>query len=198
MKPKTIAFVGLAVVGLVAIGVDAVWKQKKDGELVVFAPPDAAARVRIDGGEPIELAPGEVRRIQAGHGLHEVTIEAPQALQRRPSIESGRQSRGVPTLAAQCFAELDVTLSHYGETAGKEPPKVLHVTQETDVFEVPSPFALSEAELPDHLTDKVNRDGEIVHVQLQQLFRAVPCATKDEPPAALRFLGYVRSLPVER
>jgi hypothetical protein len=189
---KTVVLLGVAVVGLVAIGVDAVWKQKKDGEIVVFAPPDAAARVRIDGGEPIDLKPGEIRRLQAGHGAHDVQVEVPQALQRQPTLESGRQSRGVPTLATQCFAELDVTLSHFGESAGKEPPKVLHITEESDVFEVPGPFALSEAELPDHLTDKVNSDGEIVHVQLQQLFRAVPCTTKDDPQAALRFLGYVR------
>ena len=103
-----------------------------------------------------------------------------------------------PSEETKSAARGKITTSVEDKAAGKEPPKVLHVTQETDVFEVPSPFALSEAELPDHLTDKVNRDGEIVHVQLQQLFRAVPCATKDEPPAALRFLGYVRSLPVER
>jgi hypothetical protein len=192
LKRSTVILLSVFVLGLVAIGVHAVWKQKKDGELVVFAPPDVPARVRIDGGTPIDLQPGEVRRIQAGHGVHEVQVEAPVALQRQPKIESGRQSRGVPTLATQCFAELDVTLSHFGETAGKEPPKVVRITQETDVFEVPSPFALSEAELPDHLTDRVNRDGEIVSVQLQQLFRAVPCASKDDPQAALRTLGYVR------
>lgn len=191
MKRSTMILIGVFVLGLVAIGVDAVWKQKKDGEIVVFAPPDAPARVRVDGGAPIVLAPGEVRRIQAGHGVHDVQVEAPVALQRQPKIDSGRQSRGVPTLATQCFAELDVTLSHFGESAGKEPPKVLHITEESDVFEVPGPFALSEAELPDHLTDKVNGAGEIVHVQLQQLFRAVPCTTKDDPQAALRFLGYV-------
>jgi len=192
LKRSTAILLAVFVVGVVAIALDAVWKQRKDGEIVVFAPPDAAARVRIDGGAPIELAPGEIRRVTLGHGTHDVDIEAPQALHRHATIESGRQLRGVPTLATQCFAELDVTLSHYGESAGKEPPKVVKVDEYEGEFEAPSPYALTESELPKQLVDKVNRSGEIVDVQLQQLYRTVPCATKADPQATLRALGYAR------
>lgn len=192
IKRSTAILLGVFVVGVVAIALDAVWKQRKDGEIVVFAPPDAAARVRIDGGAPIELAAGEIRRVSAGHGAHDVEVEAPQALHRHATIDSGRQHRGVPTLATQCFVELDVTLSHYGETAGKRPPNVVKVDEYTDEFEVPSPYALVESELPKQLVDKVNRSGEIVDVQLQQLYRTVPCATKADPTAVLRALGYAR------
>lgn len=190
LKRSTAILIGVFVLGLVAIGVDAMWKDRKDGTIVVFAPPDAATRVRIDGGAPFDLAAGEVRRIPAGHGVHDVDVETPAAIHLHAEVTSGRQHRGVPTLATQCFAELDVTLSHYGDTAGKQPPKVVRITQESDVFEVPSVFPLGESELPDHLTDRVGRDGEIAHVELMQLYRTVPCTAKDDPQAALRFLGY--------
>ncbi|HET6583857.1 MAG TPA: hypothetical protein VFG69_10420 [Nannocystaceae bacterium] len=192
LKRSTAILIGLFVLGLVAIAVDAIWKDRKDGTIVVLAPPEAATRVRIDGGEAIEISAGEVKRIPAAHGVHDVDIETPAALHRHAEVKSGRQLRGVPTLASQCFAELDVTLSHYGETAGKRPPEVVKITQETDVFALPSVFPLAESELPDHLTDRVGADGELAHVQLMQLYRTVPCATKDDPQAALRFLGYVR------
>jgi hypothetical protein len=191
MKTSTKIAIGIFGVGLVAIGVNAIWEGERPGTIVLFAPPDTPARVRIDDGEPIELPAGSVRRLEAEHGPHVVRVEAPTPLERVVHVESGRQHRGVATLGEQCFAELDVTLSHYGESAGTRPPGVNQVERHTEVWEVPSTFHLTEDELPDHTTDTVNGDGEYTNVQLVQLYRSVPCEAADAgDPAVLAALGY--------
>ena len=162
---------GLFGVGLVAITVNVLVNQRKDGGIVLFAPPRGAVRVSVDGAPALTLAAGEHRRLRARRGEHTVAVEGGP---RFPvQIRNGFDLLGVPTLAEQCFVELDVTLSHYGE--GGSPPKVSKRDRVTGPFQLPKTYYLSEDELPRQVSERIDPDGKIVGMQLVFLYRSVPC-----------------------
>jgi hypothetical protein len=192
VKTSTKVVLVLFPLGIVAIVADAMWKDARPGTMVLFAPADAPVTVIVDDGAPVALAPGEVRRLEAEHGAHTVRT-ADGAVTRTVTVESGRQLRGVPLIAEQCFVELDVTMSHYGESAGRERPTISQSFRHAEPFAVANVWPLTESELPSHTTDRVRSDGTYADVQLVHLFRTVPCAAMDAgADATLAALGYTR------
>lgn len=184
---------GLAVGGLLVFGVllylNHLYRQGRDGRLLVVAPLTASLSATLDG-TPIELGPGQVRRVTVAHGEHELVVTAPAPLERTFTIDSGRNPRVVPVLAEQCYVELDVTTSHYGQ-GQRPPPTVARVTRHDDVWISLDGLAFTEAELPDSASYTTNSSGDVTDVQLVQLWRPVPCALDGRPDEILRALGYV-------
>jgi hypothetical protein len=137
------------------------------GTLVVFAPADRAVAVEVDG-KSHALAAGGYVRVSAAPRKHRVVVAGPT---REVTLESGLHILAVPTLATQCFVELDVTVSHYGQ--GGVAPTVTGRFRRDQPFILPD-YPLSKAELPKERVDKVRR-GKVVGVQLIHLFRTEPC-----------------------
>ena len=191
MRLSTKIGIGVFTTGLVAIGVDAVLKDQADGTLVFFAPTHTIARLVVDG-QSIEIEPGEVGRVTVEHGAHTVEVQTPHPRRATVTIDSGRNLIAVPLGPEQCFVELNVTLSHYGDGAGTSPPRVSDRVRHQDPFHVPQTYALTEDELPDHTTERVNSRGDIVGINLVHLFRPVPCDVMEQDDAVLAVLGYVQ------
>jgi hypothetical protein len=148
-------------------------QERGDGGMVIFAPIDAPVQLTVDG-RALSLPPGGFFRIEAKHGRHRVEVAGGPA--RDVEIKTGRDLLGVPTLPEQCFEELDVTLSHYGASAGKTPPTVARSFKFERPFQLSASEALDERELPKTTTERVNRDGKIVGMQLIFMFKTAPCS----------------------
>ena len=169
-----IALAVVFVVGVAAIVIQKMWESRRPGRIVVFAPPDRDVELTVDG-ERLALKAGGFARRELAHGGHHVAVKDGPA--RDLQIRDGFDLLAVPTLPTQCFAEIDVTLSHYGQARSR--PKVTRVFRRDRPFQLPKTFALSEAELPKQTTERVNRDGKIVGMQLVFMFQTVPC-TEDQ------------------
>jgi hypothetical protein len=120
-------------------------KEAGDGKMVLFAPPDAPVQLVVDG-KPLDLPAGGFFRMTVKQGAHKV--EVPGVIAHEVVVKSGRDVLGVPTRPDQCFEELDVTLSHYGSTAGKTGPTVARAFKFSHPFQLGEGLALDERELP--------------------------------------------------
>ncbi len=187
----------LAVMGVAAMAAFGVllylnhlFREGRDGRVLIVAPLTAPLSATLDGA-PIQLAPGEVHRATVSHGEHRLEVTGPEPFSRRFTIDSGRNPRVVPVLAEQCYVELDVTRSHYGEGA-RPAPSVARVVRHDDVWISLDGLAFTEAELPSSARYSTNSRGDVTNVQLIQLWRPIPCALDGRPDEILRALGYVR------
>jgi hypothetical protein len=162
----------VAIVAVVAGTLIQKWFQDRaDGTIVIFAPVEKEVKANIDG-LLVTIPPGGFYRFHARHGMH--LIDVPNVIKQEVMVKSGREVWGVPTRRDMCFEEQDVTLSHYGSTAGKEPPKVARAFILTRPFHLPVE-ALDESELPKSASERVGSDGKIKSMQLVFLFKAMPC-----------------------
>jgi hypothetical protein len=173
LKKRLVIVGGLVVAVVVAAVVQKLVQHRGHGTLVVFAPADRAVDVEVDG-KPHALAAGGFVRVSAAPGKHRVAVVGGPT--RDVTLESGLHILAVPTLATQCFVELDVTVSHYGQ--GGVAPTVTGRFRRDQPFILPD-YPLSNAELPKERVDKVRR-GKVVGVQLVHLFRTETC----DPTAA--------------
>lgn len=169
LRKRLVLYVVVAVVVVVAILIQKRIQSKQDGRLVLFAPADRGVEVSVDGTRHA-LAAGGFLRISLSHGSHRVEVVG--GITREVSIASGFDLIAVPTLPVQCFAEIDVTVSHYGKSGVA--PTVTRRFQRDRTFSLPSIYALSEAELPKERTSKT-RGGEIVDMQQVLMFVTTPC-----------------------
>lgn len=179
--------IGLAVFG-VAIYANHMYREGSDARLIVVAPLTSPLVATLDG-TPIALGAGEVTRLTVAHGAHELVVSVPAPLNRRFVVDSGRNPRVVPVLAEQCYVELDVTSSHYGEGA-RPLPRPARVVRHDDVWISLDGLAFTEAELPDATEITTTRSGRVTGVGLVQLWRPVPCELDGRPDQVLRALGY--------
>lgn len=180
---------GLVVFGI-ALYANHMYREGRDARLIVVAPLTAPLRATLDGA-PIELAPGGVTRITVPQGAHELVVIAPFPLTRRFTIDSGRNPRVVPVLAEQCYVELDVTTSHYGEGA-RPLPSAARVVRHDDVWISLDGLAFTEAELPPSTEIRTTAGGRVTGVGLVQLWRPIPCELDGRPAEILQALGYTR------
>lgn len=86
------------------------------GHLFVLAPRDREVKIRVDDGEPVRVAAGEVLARDLPQGTHDVEVERDgrEPLVHRIRIDRGGQRWVVPSATDQCFLEVDVTESAYG------------------------------------------------------------------------------------
>jgi hypothetical protein len=112
----------------------------------VFAPAGEAVKVRVDDGDAVHVEPG--RRFTRGlaPGDHEVRLEREgrAAIVRRVRVERAGQRWVVPVGDDQCFVEVDVTRSAYGEGGAA----TVERRRRAEAFEVSASTYLSRAELP--------------------------------------------------
>ena len=173
MRIRTIAFIAVPVVVIPAIVIQKWLEARGPGKVVLLAPPDHAATMTFDGAEHL-LPPGGFLRLEAKPGEHQLAVDHGAA--RTIKVEDGLSQVGVPARSPACFDELDVTLSHYGTSAGKKPPDVVRRFRFENQFELAKDMPLAEAELPRETHDTVStRTGKYTHVQLVQMLVAVPC-----------------------
>jgi hypothetical protein len=171
MSVKKIVFIIVPVVVIAAIVVQKWLEARGPGRIVLFAPPDRAATMSFDGAVHA-LPAGGFARFTAKPGQHQVTVDG--GAPRTVTLVDGLSTVGVPADATACYDELDVTLSHYGPSAGKVKPKVVRRYRFEKQFEL-ARMPLSEEELPKFTTDTVGSDGKYKKVELVQLLVAVPC-----------------------
>jgi hypothetical protein len=175
MSRRTKILLAVFALGIIAIVVQKWLQSRSPGTIVLFAPPDSAVTVTLDG-TTYTLGPGQFTRVRATSGSHDVRVLGGPS--RTVRIASGLDTIGVPTAAVQCFAEFDVTLSHY-QGGGNVQPTIARRVLEDAPFQVPTTEALTESELPTHRTETVRSDGTISHIGLIFLFRTVPCMPGD-------------------
>ncbi len=107
------------------------------------------------------------------------------SIQHQLIIETGHDQFGLPVLAEQCFAALDVTASLYQRTAGAgQPIRLPHVSRryrEQEPFRIPRNYYYREQDLPDSTKETVG----------VYLFLTLPCSHLDKPDTDLvRALGF--------
>ncbi len=180
---------GLVVFG-VALYANHLFREGRDGRLIVVAPLTEPLSATLDGA-PITLPAGGVSHLTVAHGEHTLVVSAPAPLTRRFTVDSGRNPRVVPVIAEQCYVELDVTSSHYGEGA-RPLPTVARVLHHDDVWISLDGLAFTEAELPPSTEIRTTAGGRVTGVGLVQLWRPIPCGLDGRPDEILRALGYAR------
>ena len=192
MKLQNKVLIGVAIGGAALGAAGLIKEQLSPGTLVVAAPIDSPAWVVV-GGKRFQIPAGDVLRKPLTHGTHTVELGAPKPRTVQVVIKSGRNVTAVPVFDEQCFVELDVTISHYGDTADRYPPKVSNRFRHREPFHVSWP--MTERELPKSTTEKVKRNGKIVDIKLVHMLRPVPCSVVDDDAAALAALGYRAGRP---
>jgi hypothetical protein len=187
LKTKTILMIGFFVLGVAVIVGQALYKSYLgDGQAVVFAPPDRAVDVSLDGGQSATIPAGEFRRYTASQGDHKLQVVLDGQTSERPfMIKSGHSHMGVPVLDEQCYVALDVATSHYkfsGASDADKPLPYLHRRyREQGAFNLPKPFYFREDHLP-----KSKRAGAGVY-----LFYTVPCQVIEwDANKLVRAMGY--------
>ncbi len=156
---KRILLIVIPIAVVIAIVAQKWFMKRGPGKVVLFAPPDRAVTMTFDGVTHA-LPPRGFARFEAQPGAHQVTVEG--GAPRTVTIADGLSTIGVPADAIACFDELDVTLSHYGASAGKVQPHVAFRYRFEKQFELAN-MPLSEAELPEKTAGLV------------QLLLAMPC-----------------------
>ena len=117
----------------------------------VFLGPGVPVTLSIDGGPPIEISAKGRHEAKLGTGPHTVEVVAPAKLERTFEVEL-HATVVVPVLAEQCFATLDVSLSHY-DLGGKQRPPRLVRTNSADVpFPLTSGHYTSMSDIPETRT----------------------------------------------
>lgn len=120
------------------------------GEAVFLAPGEPVT-LSIDGGPPVEISAKGRHEAKLGVGSHTVEILAPTKLERTFEI-SEHKTVVVPVIATQCYATLDVSLSHY-ELGGKQrAPKLVRTNSADAPFPLTSGHYSSMADIPDQRT----------------------------------------------
>lgn len=140
------AMVG-AVIGALALGVAFLATRGRGDALVhVLAPSEEAVKVRIDDGEPVHVAEGELFTRALAPGVHRVRLEREElpAFVQAVRVDRAGQRWVVPAGDDQCFVEVDVTRSAYGE--GGEPR--VERRRRARPFELSASTYLSRDDLP--------------------------------------------------
>jgi hypothetical protein len=120
--------------------------EKASTQLVVFAPIDAV-RITVDGQPAVTIKGKSFRSFPVGPGKHTVEVGG-----RSLQLELSAYDRMVvPVVADQCYAALDVSLSHYGKHARPIAPAVERRMRHSEPFMLPRGLYLSESDLPNSL-----------------------------------------------
>lgn len=117
----------------------------------VFLGPGEPVTLSIDGGPPVELSAKGRHEAKLGVGPHTVEVVAPAKLERTFEI-SKHKTVVVPVLAKQCYATLDVSLSHYELGGKKRAPKLVQTNRADAPFPLTSGHYTSMADIPDQRT----------------------------------------------
>lgn len=134
-----------------------------EGHLFVVAPASAGLVVRVDGGEPLHLARGDLFACPLAQGTHVIRLEREDGarVERHLRVDRGGQRWVVPAGDDQCFLELDVSESAYG--AGGD--ATLLRRRGATPFQISGAARVARSELPAR-----RADGEVV-----LLLHPVPC-----------------------
>lgn len=161
------AFIILFVLILVVLIGQILWVSlHPKGGVVVFAPADSAARVRI-GEETGTVEPGASQVFALSRGSHRIDIQSAESISHELDLEEASDLWVVPAAREQCFEELDVTGSHYG---AQSKPHVMQRYARTEPFLISREFYFSESELPATAPDPPQR---------VYLLRLIPCGPPD-------------------
>lgn len=120
------------------------------GEVVILGPGEPV-KVSIDGGPPVEISAKGRHKADLGVGSHTVKVLAPAELERSFEITK-HKTTVVPVLSTQCYATLDVSLSHYDIGGKQRAPRLVRTNSADAPFELTSGHYTSMAELPDKRT----------------------------------------------
>jgi len=120
------------------------------GEFVVLGP-GKPVTVSVDGGPPIEITAKGRHAETLPLGTHAIKVLAPDA--REVSFEvQERKTTIVPVLSPQCFATLDVTMSHYEVAGDSRAPRLAGVKTADAPFVLTPGHHTSMAALPKRRT----------------------------------------------
>lgn len=117
----------------------------------VFLGPGVPVTLSIDGGPPIEVSAKGRHRAKLGAGPHTVDVVAPSKLERSFEVAQ-HETVVVPVLAKQCFATLDVSLSHYDLGGKQRPPRLVRTNSADASFPLTSGHYTSMADIPETRT----------------------------------------------
>ncbi|MEM7156595.1 MAG: hypothetical protein AAF799_27355 [Myxococcota bacterium] len=118
---------------------------------VVLLGPGEPVKLSIDGGPPIEISAKGRHEAELGVGSHTIEVLSPAKLERSFEITE-RKTTVVPVLSTQCYATLDVTLSHYDIGGGKRAPRLVRTASADDAFPLTAGHYTSMAEIPEKRT----------------------------------------------
>jgi hypothetical protein len=161
---STVAAIGLTVgvFGFVAVILGFVF-MFGPGHVFVVAPSDRALEVSVDGGKPEHVRAGGHVLLNLGQGtrsIHFAPVDGPP-VDVTVDVPSGFANQ-LAMLPGTCFAEVDVTDSHYGRGDGRAELIEVHRAPGAVLTGVP---VFRESELPAHISENVR----------QTLVSEVPC-----------------------
>ena len=155
------------------------------GAALVFAPKKTPVMVVVDGSEAVRVPAGGFLELKMSTGDHSLRLELGSgSIEHRITIKTGNELFGLPVIAEQCFAALDVTASLYKRAAAEQPKRLPHVSKryrEQKPFQIPLNYYYREQDLPPSTKETVG----------VYLFLTLPCGLLDKSDSELvRALGF--------
>ena len=141
---------------------------KHDSELAIIGPGQPIT-FTVDGGQAVTVPAKGRKIIKVEPGRHTVAITAPAPLEHSVQVPEFKRVI-VPAIRDQCFAKLDVSLSHYGKRRQKIAPALRELKKTSEPFELPKTHHLHPNELP----------GSNVEGQPVWLYRSASCAALEK------------------
>lgn len=121
-------------------------KLPPSGEAVFLAPGEPVT-LSIDGGPAVQVPAKGRHEAKLGVGPHTVEVVAPSKLERTFEIAK-HETVVVPVVQTQCFATLDVSLSHYDLGGKQHAPRLVRTNSADAPFRLTSGLYTSMADIP--------------------------------------------------